>query len=67
MKVAGIDHVGLGGDLDSTDIPLPEGMDAVSDYPKITRGLIERGYSDRDIKKILGENFLRVFGQVTEA
>ncbi len=63
VKVAGIDHVGIGSDLDV--IPSPEGMDDVRDFPKITRGLLQRGYKEEDIRKILGGNFLRVLKQVT--
>ncbi len=64
VKIAGIDHVGIGSDLDV--IPTPEGMNNVTDFPKITRGLLERGYTEQDIRKILGGNFLRVLRQVTE-
>jgi len=60
VKVAGIDHVGLGSDFDGVDT-LPEGITGVDGLPKITAALVERGYSDADIKKILGGNFLRVF------
>ncbi len=63
VKVAGIDHVGIGSDLDV--IPTPEGMNEVSDFPKITKGLLERGYKEEDIRKILGGNFLRVLRQAT--
>jgi membrane dipeptidase len=64
VQVAGVDHVGIGSDLDATAIPTPEGMDSVSDFPRITEGLVRRGYSDADIEKILGGNFLRVFEAV---
>src|SRR5205823_973006 len=64
VEVAGVDHVGLGADLDSADIPMPTGFDSVSDYPKIARGLRERGYGERDVKKIMGGNFLRVLEAV---
>ncbi len=67
VEVAGIDHVGLGADMDATDIPMPEGMDDVTDYPKITEGLLERGYAEGDVSKILGGNFLRVYEQVIES
>ncbi|MFN8059058.1 MAG: dipeptidase [Vicinamibacterales bacterium] len=67
VRVAGIDHVGLGADLDACVIPTPEGLDSVRDYPKITAGLVRRGYADADIEKILGRNFLRVFGDVRGA
>jgi len=59
VKIAGIDHVGLGSDFDG--IPaLPEGMDGVGDLPRITRLLVERGYTDEQVLKVLGKNFLRV-------
>ncbi len=60
VKLAGIDHVGLGSDFDGIE-SAPMGLDGVQDFPKITDALIQRGYSKKDIKKILGENFLRVF------
>ena len=60
VKLVGIDYVGLGSDFDGIDSS-PKGLDGVEDYPKITEGLLKRGYSEKDIKKILGENFLRVF------
>jgi membrane dipeptidase len=60
VKVAGIDHVGLGSDFDGVDA-LPEGVEGVDVFPKITLELVRRGYKDEDILKILGENFLRVF------
>jgi membrane dipeptidase len=60
VKVAGIDHVGLGSDFDGVDA-LPEGIEGVDSLPKITLELVRRGYKDEDILKILGENFLRVF------
>src|SRR5262249_18756792 len=65
VKVAGIDHVGLGSDFDGVD-SLPEGLPGIDALPKITLDLVKRGYSDEDILKILGANFLRVF-EATEA
>ncbi len=65
IKVAGIDHVGLGADWDGID-SLPQGIDSVADLPKITQALLDRGYGGEDIKKILGENLLRVFRQVEQ-
>ena len=44
----------------------PEGFDDVTHFPRVTEGLVRRGYSDEEIRKILGENFLRVFSEVTE-
>ncbi len=60
VRVAGVDHVGLGSDFDGVDA-LPEGLDGIDALPKITLELLRRGYKDEDVLKILGENFLRVF------
>ena len=62
VKVAGIDHVGLGADFDGAN-DFPEGAGDVSMLPNITYELLRRGYSEQDIRKILGENFLRVFAK----
>jgi membrane dipeptidase len=59
VKLVGVDYVGLGSDFDGID-SAPIGLDGVEDFPKITEGLVKRGYGESDIKKILGENFLRV-------
>jgi membrane dipeptidase len=65
VKVAGIDHVGIGSDFDGVPLNgLPEGMEDISKLPNITYELMKRGYSDGDIKKVLGENFLRVMSRV---
>jgi len=65
VKVAGIDHVGIGSDFDGVPFTgLPEGMEDISKLPNITYELMKRGYSDGDIKKVLGENFLRVMSEV---
>jgi membrane dipeptidase len=66
VKVAGIDHVGLGSDFDG-DITPPQGLEDISKLPNITYELMKRGYSDADIKKVLGENFLRVMSEVERA
>jgi membrane dipeptidase len=58
-KVAGIDHIGLGGDFDGIT-SVVQGLEDVSKYPDLTAELLKRGYSDQDIKKILGLNILRV-------
>jgi membrane dipeptidase len=63
VKVAGIDHVGLGSDFDGIT-SLPQGIDCVADLPKITEALLAKGYSEQDLHKILGENLLRVFRDV---
>ena len=58
-KVAGIDHIGIGGDYDGiTSVPV--GLEDVSKYPDLTAELLRRGYSDGDVRKILGLNVLRV-------
>ena len=62
VKVAGIDHVGIGADFDGAN-DMPEGAQDVSMLPNITYELLKRGYSERDIRKILGENFLRAFAE----
>jgi len=61
-RVAGIDHVGLGSDFDGVP-SLPQGMQDISALPNITYELLLRGYSEKDIRKVLGENFLRVFSE----
>jgi membrane dipeptidase len=58
-KVAGIDHIGLGGDFDGITT-VPEGLEDVSKYPMLTAELLRRGYKDDEVKKILGLNILRV-------
>ncbi len=58
-KVAGVDHVGIGSDFDGVTA-LPTGMEDVTMLPRIAQALLDRGYSDDNIKKILGGNMLRV-------
>ena len=67
VKVAGVDHVGLGSDFDGIAGMAPVGLEDVSKYPALVRGLIERGYSDQDIRKILGENLLRILRAAEQA
>lgn len=59
-KTAGVDHVGLGSDYDGISGMTPTGMEDVSKYPLLVKGLIRMGYSDEDIRKIMGLNLLRV-------
>jgi membrane dipeptidase len=61
VKLVGADHVGLGSDFDGAD--MPDGMEDCSKLPKITEALLRKGYSEADIRKILGENTLRVMEQ----
>ncbi len=63
VKVAGIEHVGIGSDFDGTEI-VPRGLEDVSKMPNLTEALLKRGYSEGDIKKIMGGNFLRVVREV---
>jgi len=63
-KVAGIEHVGLGSDFDGVSGATPEGIDSAADLPRITQALLDRGYSAQDIRRVLGGNLLRVFGDV---
>jgi membrane dipeptidase len=60
VKLVGVDYVGLGSDFDGID-SAPLGLDGVQDFPKITQALLKKGYSKKDVEKILGGNFLRVF------
>lgn len=61
-KVAGIDHIGLGGDFDGIT-EVVQGLEDVSTYPALTAELLKRGYSDDDVKKVLGLNVLRAWRQ----
>lgn len=61
-RVAGVDHVGLGSDFDGIN-RWPKGLDSVADFPKITEELLRRGHSEANVRKILGENALRVLAQ----
>jgi len=65
VKVAGVDHVGLGSDFDGAT--MPSGMDDVSMLPRLTDALLKKGYSPADVTKILGGNLLRVMDQVERA
>jgi len=65
-KVAGVDHVGLGSDFDGVSA-LPVGMEDVTRLPRIAQALLDRGYSEDDVKKILGGNMLRVMTRVLDA
>jgi membrane dipeptidase len=65
VKVAGIDHVGLGSDFDGAMMPF--GMEDASHLPQITEALLQKGYSDSDIRKILGENTLRLLHEVQQS
>ena len=59
VKLVGVNHVGLGGDFDGISLT-PKNLTDVTQYPNITKELVNRGYSNKQIKKILGGNFIRV-------
>jgi membrane dipeptidase len=62
VKIAGIDHVGIGSDFDGANMPF--GMEDASMLPKITNALLQKGYTEGDVRKILGENVLRLMADV---
>jgi len=62
-RVAGIDHAGLGSDFDGIRLT-PAGLQDVTAYPRIAQALLDRGYSDDDVRKVLGANVLRLVGEV---
>ena len=66
VQLVGIDHVGIGSDYDGVGDTLPIGLKDVSTYPTLIQGLLERGYSRKDIQKILGGNLIRVWKEVEE-
>jgi membrane dipeptidase len=66
LRVAGVDHVGIGSDFDGISA-LPEGIDSAADFPKITAALLARGHSAEDLNKVLGGNLMRVFAEVQRA
>jgi membrane dipeptidase len=67
VELAGIEHVGIGSDYDGVGDSLPTGLKDVASYPNLVEGLIARGYSEEDVRKILGQNLLRVWRQVEAA
>jgi membrane dipeptidase len=64
--VAGIDHIGLGGDYDGVD-RLPDGLEDVSGYPRLFAALADRGWSRSDLAALAGENVLRVLRDADDA
>jgi membrane dipeptidase len=66
VKIAGIDHVGLGSDFDGVGDSLPIGLKDVADYPNLIYTLLKRGYSDKDIAKICYKNVFRVWEKVVK-
>jgi membrane dipeptidase len=66
VALTSINNVGIGSDFDGVGDSLPVGLKDVSAYPNLVKGLLDRGYSEADIKKILGENLLRVWQAVED-
>jgi membrane dipeptidase len=62
-KVAGVDHIGLGGDFDGVSNALPEGLGGVDAYPTLMAELMRRGWSDADVAKVAGGNILRAMAE----
>ncbi|KAJ3034986.1 dipeptidase 1 (renal) [Rhizophlyctis rosea] len=62
-KVGGVEHVGFGSDFDGIT-SVPEGLEDVTKYPNLVAELLRRGFSDKEVEGIIGENLLRVFGKV---
>ena len=66
VSLVGVDHVGFGSDFDGVD-QVPDGLEDVSAYPHLIAELLRRGYSEDDLRKICGENLLRVWDEVRHA
>ena len=66
VKLVGVDHVGFGSDFEGVGDSLPEGLKNVSGYPNLIAGLLDRGYSEVDIEKIMGLNFLNFWQRVQD-
>lgn len=66
VALVGVDHVGIGSDYDGVGDSLPTGLKDVSAYPNLVEGLLRRGYSEADVRKVLAENLLRVWRAVED-
>ncbi len=66
VELVGVDHVGIGSDYDGVGDSLPTGLKDVSAYPNLVEGLLKRGYSETDVRKVLAENLLRVWQAVED-
>lgn len=65
-ELIGVEHIGIGSDYDGVGDSLPVGLKDVSDYPNLVQGLLDRGYSEKEIQMILGENLMRVWKAVED-
>ena len=63
-NLVGVDYIAIGSDFDGMDGSAPVGLEDVSRFPALTEALLQKGYSEQDLRKILGENFMRVFRAV---
>ncbi len=66
VQLVGVDHVGFGSDFEGVGDSLPDGLKSVADYPNIIFELLKKGYTEEDIRKICGENLLRVWSEVQQ-
>ena len=66
VSLVGVEHVGIGSDYDGVGDSLPIGLKDVASFPNLVQGLLDRNYSESDIKKILSDNLLRVWQQVED-
>ena len=66
VRLVGVEHVGLGSDFDGVGDSLPTGLKDVSAYPNLVAALLQKGYSEDDVRLILGENALRVWAEVEQ-
>jgi membrane dipeptidase len=64
VELAGVDHVGFGSDFEGVGDSLPTGLKSVADYPNLIAALLAAGYGEEDLRKICGENLLRVWAEV---
>ncbi len=63
-QLVGVEHIGIGSDYDGVGDSLPVGLKDVASYPNLVAELLRRGYSEKDIEKILGANLMRVWKAV---
>lgn len=65
-ELIGVEHIGIGSDYDGVGDSLPVGLKDVSTYPNLVQGLLDRGYTEKEVEMILGGNFMRVWQQVLD-
>jgi membrane dipeptidase len=67
VKTVGVDHVGMGTDMDGISPPSFAALDDYSEWPSVTTALLARGYSREDVGKVAGGNFVRLYREVAAA